>query len=54
MMGFLTAVTNVVGKKAMEQAVLASVPKGTEELNVKAFEKGYEYGVEVMAGGVPA
>jgi 2-oxoglutarate ferredoxin oxidoreductase subunit gamma len=54
MMGFLTAVTNVVGKKAMEQAVLASVPKGTEELNVNAFEKGYEYGVEVMAGGVPA
>ncbi|HCV43449.1 MAG TPA: pyruvate ferredoxin oxidoreductase [Bacteroidetes bacterium] len=54
MMGFLTAVTNVVGKKAMGQAVLASVPKGTEELNVKAFEKGYEYGVEVMAGGVPA
>jgi len=54
MMGFLTAVTNVVGKKAMEQAVLASVPKGTEDLNVKAFGKGYEYGVEVMAGGVPA
>jgi 2-oxoglutarate ferredoxin oxidoreductase subunit gamma len=52
MMGFLTAVTSVVGKKAMEQAVLASVPKGTEELNVKAFEKGYEYGVDVMAGGV--
>ena len=54
MMGFLTAITNVVGKKAMEEAVLASVPKGTEELNVKAFEKGYEYGVEVMAGGVTA
>lgn len=54
MMGFLAAVTNVVGRKAMEQAVLASVPKGTEELNLKAFEKGYAYGVEVMAGGVPA
>lgn len=54
MMGFLTAVTNLVGKKAMEQAVLASVPKGTEELNTKAFQKGYEYGVEVMAGGVTA
>lgn len=54
MMGFLTAVTNVVGKKAMEQAVLASVPKGTEELNTKAFQRGYEYGVEVMAGAVTA
>lgn len=54
MMGFLTAVTHLVSKKAMEQAVLASVPKGTEELNTKAFEKGHEYGVEVMAGGVTA
>jgi len=54
MMGFLTVVTNVVGKKAMEQAVLASLPKETEDLNLKAFEKGYESGVEVMAGGVPA
>lgn len=54
MMGFLTAVTDMVGRKAMEQAVLASVPKGTEELNTKAFQKGYEYGVEVMAGGVTA
>jgi 2-oxoglutarate ferredoxin oxidoreductase subunit gamma len=54
MMGFLTAVTHVVGKEAMEQAVLASVPKGTEELNTKAFQKGYEFGVEVMAGKIPA
>lgn len=50
MMGFLTAVTGIVGKKAMEQAVLASVPKGTEELNMKAFERGFEYGMEVMSG----
>jgi 2-oxoglutarate ferredoxin oxidoreductase subunit gamma len=50
MMGFLTAVTGIIGKQAMEQAVRASVPKGTEELNMKAFERGYEYGVEVMAG----
>ena len=54
MMGFLTAVTKVVGKKAMEQAILASVPKGTEELNTKAFQRGYEYGVEVMEGVVTA
>ena len=52
MMGFLTAVTKVVGQKAMEQAVLASVPKGTEELNTKAFQRGYDYGVEVMEGAV--
>ena len=49
MMGFLTAVTRLVSKDAMRQAVLASVPKGTEDLNLRAFEKGYEHGVEVMA-----
>jgi len=27
----------------MRQAVLDSVPKGTEELNMKAFQMGYEY-----------
>jgi len=48
MMGFLTAATDVVGREAMRQAVLASVPKGTEELNLKAFERGYDYGVELM------
>jgi len=50
MMGFLTAVTEVVGREAMRQAVLASVPKGTEDLNLKAFERGYGYGVELMKG----
>jgi 2-oxoglutarate ferredoxin oxidoreductase subunit gamma len=49
MMGFLTAVTKLVSRDAMKQAVLASVPKGTEDLNLKAFERGYEHGVEVMA-----
>lgn len=49
MMGFLTAVTQLVSKDAMKQAVLASVPKGTEDLNLKAFERGYGHGVEVMA-----
>lgn len=48
MMGFLTAVTKLVGKEAMRQAVLASVPKGTEDLNLKAFERGYAYGLDVM------
>jgi Pyruvate/2-oxoacid:ferredoxin oxidoreductase gamma subunit len=32
----------------MRSAVKASVPKGTEDLNIKAFEKGYEYGVELL------
>jgi 2-oxoglutarate ferredoxin oxidoreductase subunit gamma len=33
----------VVSVEAMREAVLSSVPKGTEELNLRAFQKGYEY-----------
>jgi len=43
MLGALTALTEVVSKEAMHKAVLDSVPKGTEELNMKAFSRGYEY-----------
>jgi 2-oxoglutarate ferredoxin oxidoreductase subunit gamma len=52
MMGFLSAVTSIVSRNAMEQAVLASVPKGTEELNLRAFGKGFEYGAEVAASAL--
>lgn len=43
MMGFFTAVTELISKDAMLKAVEVSVPKGTQELNLKAFEKGYDY-----------
>jgi 2-oxoglutarate ferredoxin oxidoreductase subunit gamma len=48
MMGFTSALTDVVGVDAMRKAVKASVPKGTEELNARAFERGYQYGVELL------
>lgn len=48
MLGFTTAVTGIVGREAARNAVKVSVPKGTEELNFAAFEKGYEYGLEVL------
>jgi len=57
MMGFTAAVTDVVSVEAMRKAVEVSVPKGTEQLNLRAFEKGYEYGVALLdkvAAGVPA
>jgi 2-oxoglutarate ferredoxin oxidoreductase subunit gamma len=53
MMGFLTAVAKIVGKEAMEKAVKVSVPKGTEELNQKAFARGYEYGIELLSRKTP-
>ena len=49
MMGFMTAVTGVVDVEAMRKAVKVSVPKGTEELNLNAFNKGFEYGVNQKA-----
>lgn len=44
MIGFLAAVTDLVELDAMRNAVKASVPAGTEEFNLKAFNTGYEYG----------
>jgi 2-oxoglutarate ferredoxin oxidoreductase subunit gamma len=44
MMGFLTAVAPIVSRDAMRKAVQVSVPKGTEELNLQAFDSGWEYG----------
>jgi 2-oxoglutarate ferredoxin oxidoreductase subunit gamma len=41
MVGFLAAVTRIVARDVMREAVAASVPAGTEELNLKAFDRGY-------------
>ena len=43
MVGFLTAVTRIVARDVMREAVKASVPAGTEELNLRAFDRGYEH-----------
>lgn len=49
-LGFSTAVTSVISKKAALDAVLSSVPKGTEEMNTTAFNKGYDYGLSKLKG----
>ena len=56
MVGFFTAVTGLMPKEAAAQAVKDSVPPATIDLNMRAFERGYQHGIEVMAakGGVPA
>ncbi len=51
MLGFITAITKVVSVEAMKKAVLESVPKGTEELNMKAFDRGFSYGLEKLKSG---
>ena len=39
-LGIITELTKVVSEEAMESAILARVPKGTEKLNLKAFKTG--------------
>lgn len=49
MLGALTAITNIVGKDAMKESILRNIPKGTEDLNMKAFEKGYDFGRQLVS-----
>lgn len=44
MLGFVAAVSDVVSAKALKESILATVPEGTGEFNIKAFTVGYEYG----------
>ena len=49
MVGFFTAVTKLLNADAVCKAVADSVPLSFRELNLKAFEKGVEYGVTALA-----
>jgi 2-oxoglutarate ferredoxin oxidoreductase subunit gamma len=48
MLGFLSAVSDVVTVDALREAVLSSVPPHTKEKNAKAFERGHEYGAAIL------
>jgi 2-oxoglutarate ferredoxin oxidoreductase subunit gamma len=41
MLGFFAAASKIVPREAMREAVADSVPKGTEELNLRAFDAGW-------------
>jgi 2-oxoglutarate ferredoxin oxidoreductase subunit gamma len=43
--GYFTAITELLTKDAMKKAVEDSIPKGTEELNLRAFEEGFAFGL---------
>ena len=47
MLGALCKVSEVVSRKALEQAIVKSVPKGKEDLNMEAFDLGFN-GVEAV------
>jgi 2-oxoglutarate ferredoxin oxidoreductase subunit gamma len=50
MVGFFTAVTKLLSADAVRKAVADSVPANFRELNLKAFDKGFEYGSTAHAG----
>ena len=50
MVGFFTAVTKLLDPDAVRKAVADSVPANFRELNLKAFEKGFEYGSRSEVG----
>jgi 2-oxoglutarate ferredoxin oxidoreductase subunit gamma len=42
MLGFITHRFDLVPRKAMEEAILKRIPKGTEKLNMNAFQAGWD------------
>jgi len=50
MLGALVALTEMTSAEAFKNSLLSNIPKGTEKLNLAAFEKGYEYGKKLLRG----
>ena len=51
MVGFFTAVTKLLDPDSVRNAVTDSVPATFRELNLKAFERGFAFGLESLADG---
>ena len=51
MLGFLCGSTDIVSPDALKAAIAASVPPGTEKLNLRAFDAGYEHAKSPAAAG---
>ena len=48
MVGFFGAISQAVDRDALRNAVAASVPEAYRELNLKAFDRGFEYGTKEL------
>ena len=48
MLGAFVAITKILNATAVKESIKENVPKGTEELNLKAFEQGYEHGKTLL------
>ena len=50
MVGFVAGITGTVTVDALRDTIAKSVPKGTEEKNLKAFDRGYQYAQATLKG----
>ncbi len=48
MLGFLSGATGIASPDALKAAITASVPRGTEELNVRAFDAGFAHARQLV------
>ena len=48
MVGFFGAVSHALDPDALRKAVAASVPEAYREVNLKAFDRGFEYGTKEL------
>jgi len=51
MIGFFGAITGLLQRESLRKAVEDSVPAAFRELNAKAFDAGFEYGVKHLQEG---
>ena len=50
-LGIFTKISGIVSEDSMKKAIMKRVPRGTEELNMKAFETGLQKGEELLSRG---
>jgi 2-oxoglutarate ferredoxin oxidoreductase subunit gamma len=51
MFGFFTAVTELISEESAKKAIRDSFKEKIIDLNLKAFDKGYQYGKELLSAG---
>ncbi len=52
MVGFFGAVSGLLKPESLRDTIADSVPKAFVDLNLKAFDKGYEYGLKALSGQI--
>jgi 2-oxoglutarate ferredoxin oxidoreductase subunit gamma len=49
MLGAFVSITKLLDENSVKESIKENIPKGTEELNLAAFDKGFEYGQNLKA-----